>query len=154
EELPHHADDRLHDGVTLDEDDADNVLLVAGHEDGVIAHEDADRRLVGDLPELHRLHDDRVPPLVTDPFGVAAFGVPVENCHDAVVAQDAFDFAVGHVIPGVGDTGFLQRLFRSVNRAYLQSRCTFSTHMHTYSVRGAGAAWNSPKCWKTPEKPV
>jgi hypothetical protein len=101
EELPDHADDRLHDWVTLDEDDADDVFLVSGHEDGVVADQDADGRLVGDLPELHRFHDDGVPPLVTNPFGFAALGgigVPVEDSHDAIVAEDAFNFAVGHVI--------------------------------------------------------
>lgn len=136
EELPHHADDRLHHGVALDEDDTDNVLFVAGHEDSVVAHQYANRGFVGDLPELHRLHDDRVPPIVTNPLGVSAVGVPVEDRHDAIVAQDAFDFAVGHVIPGVGGHWiFTAALSQRQSRVLTVTLYFFDSHAHIQRSR-------------------
>ena len=102
-ELTHHADDRLHHGVALDEHNANDMLVIARNEDGMVADEHAHGRLVGNLAKLHGFEDDRIPSIITNPMGLlgaalCGVGVPIEDRHDSVVAQDAFNSAVCHVM--------------------------------------------------------
>jgi TatD DNase family protein len=97
---------------------------------------------LGDVAELDCLHDDRVPPIVTDPVGLttAVGGVrePIEDSHDAIVAQYAFYFAVGHGVSWDRDPVFLQRVFRSVNRARNSVKVNFfDTHAHIHRSRSS-----------------
>jgi TatD DNase family protein len=125
--------------MPLDEDHTYYVLVVARYEDCVVADEYADGGFLGDLPELHSFHDNRVPPIITDPLGVAALGgvcEPIKYGHDAIVAQDTFDLAVGHVVSWVGG----HQLF-TARRAQRQSReitgmlYFFDTHAHIQRSR-------------------
>lgn len=129
--------------MAFDEDDTDDVLLVTGHEHRVVAHEDADGWFVGDLPKLHRLHDDRVPPIITNPLGFAALGgigVPVENSHDAIVAENAFNFVVGHVFSwGRGHQFFTAALSQRQSRVLLVTLYFFDTHAHIQRWRSGRA---------------
>jgi hypothetical protein len=87
--------------VALDEDDADDMLLIPGYEDSVITDEHAHGRLIRDGAKLHGFEDDRIPAVVTDPlrFSTTTLGgirIPIEDGHDSIVAQDAFYSAVCH----------------------------------------------------------
>ena len=75
-------------------DDADDLLLVTRDEHRVITDKDSHRGLLGDLTQLHGLHDDRTPVVVTHPRDIPGLGVTagdVENRHNSVVAQHALD---------------------------------------------------------------
>jgi hypothetical protein len=80
--------------VTLDEDHTDDVLLVAGDENGVLADENTDGGLVGDLAQPHCLQHDRLPALLANPRRVAGLRLlcrHVENRDDTVVAKNALN---------------------------------------------------------------
>ena len=88
--------------MTLDENDPDDVLVVARDQHRVIPDKHPNRGLVGDLTQFHGFHHDRVPAVVTDPLRLPpAFGrvrVPIQDSDDAVVTKNALNFAVCHVV--------------------------------------------------------
>jgi hypothetical protein len=98
-ELTNHTHNRLNHGMALDEDNAYNMVLVARDQDCVIAYQDSNRRFRRNLPQLHGFMDNRMPALIAYPLrvtGATRFRMPVEDRHNAVVAQNAFNSSVCH----------------------------------------------------------
>lgn len=99
-ELSHHSNHRLHHGMPLDEHDTHDVGVIARDEHGMITHQNSHGGLRCDLTQFDCFVDDRIPAIVPNPVGLASspsgIRVPIENGHDSVVAQYAFDSAVCH----------------------------------------------------------
>ena len=131
--------------MTLDEDDTDDMLVVARHEHGMIADEHADGGLLGNLAKLHSFEDDGVPPLITDPLRFPTLrGVrePIEDCHDAVVAQDTFESCCWAFVFSWdrGRSIFTAILSKRQSRALTVTLYFFDTHAHIQRSRdGRGA---------------
>ncbi|GEM_PF-3025533 len=87
--------------MTLDEHHAHNMFVVAGNKHRVVTDKYSYGGLVGDLAKLDGFEDDRIPAIVADPVGLlcaalGGVGVPIEDGHDTIVAQDAFNSAICH----------------------------------------------------------
>lgn len=85
--------------MALDEDHADDVLVVARDQHGVFTNEHPNRGLASDLAQPDGLHNDRAPAIIADPRDITCLVLSpgdIENCHNSIVSQYAFNSCRRH----------------------------------------------------------
>lgn len=74
--------------MALNEDHADDMLVVARDQHRVFANEHSYRGLPSDLAQPNGFHDDRTPAIIADPRDIPRLILgpgDIENCHNPIV---------------------------------------------------------------------